>query len=244
MQYGTVRNHPPRPGPVPALAPFVPRLPGEASGNGMEDLGAPGATPSRAAGPESAGPESAGPESAGPTFAAIDFETANYGRDSACAIGVAVVRDGSLVESVHRLIRPPSRRFAFTWLHGIAWEQVADAPPFGTVWEEIEPLLEGVDFLAAHNAKFDRGVLAACAKRHGLPDPWRRFVCSMGVARRVWNFYPTRLSDVCANLDIPLNHHDARSDAEACARILLAATADGWRPPAGETRTQPAPDRA
>lgn len=238
MQYGTIQNHPTRPrlesGPVPDLAPFVPHFPGEPSRNTMEDLGAPGAPASR----------TAGPEPAGPTFAAIDFETANYGRDSACAVGVAIVRDGSLVQSVHRLIRPPSRRFAFTWLHGIDWEQVADAPPFGTVWEEIAPLLEGVDLLAAHNAKFDRGVLAACVRRHGLPDPGRRFVCSMGVARKVWNFYPTTLSDVCAHLDIPLNHHDALSDAEACARILLAATADGWRPPGGEARAQPAPDRA
>lgn len=238
MQYGTIQNHSTRPrqesGLPPDLAPFVPHLPGEPGRNTIEDLGAPGASPSR----------TAGPESAGPTFAAIDFETANYGRDSACSVGVAIVRDGRLVQSVHRLIRPPSSRFAFTWLHGIDWEQVADAPPFGTVWEEIEPLLEGVDLLAAHNAKFDRGVLAACVRRHGLPDPGRRFVCSMGVARKVWNFYPTTLSDVCAHLDIPLNHHDALSDAEACARILLAANADGWRPPGGETRTQPAPDRA
>ena len=234
MQYGTLQNHPTRPGPVSALAPFVPRLPGEASGNSTEDRRTPGATPSRAV----------DPESAGPTFAAIDFETANYGRDSACAIGVAIVRNGDLVESVHRLIRPPSSGFAFTWLHGIDWDQVADAPPFGTVWEEITPLLEGVDFLAAHNAKFDRGVLAACSKRHRLPAQWRRFVCSMGVARKVWNIYPTRLSDVCARLDIPLNHHHALSDAEACARILLAATAAGWRSPAGETHRKPPPDRA
>ena len=238
MQYGTIQNHSTKPRPesglAPDLAPFVPHLPGEPIGNRVEDPGLPGASPSR----------TAGPESAGPTFAAIDFETANYGRDSACAVGVAIVRDGSLVQSVHRLIRPPSSRFAFTWLHGIDWEQVADAPPFGTVWEEIEPLLEGVDLLAAHNAKFDRGVLAACVRRHGLPDPGRRFVCSMGVARKVWNLYPTTLSDVCARLDIPLNHHDALSDAEACARILIAASADGWRPPGGETRAQPAPDRA
>lgn len=238
MQYGTIQNHSTRPRPesglAPDLAPFVPHLPGEPIGNRVEDPGLPGASPSRMA----------GPESAGPTFAAIDFETANYGRDSACSVGVAIVRDGSLVESVHRLIRPPSSRFAFTWLHGIDWEQVADAPPFGTVWEEIESLLEGVDLLAAHNAKFDRGVLAACVRRHGLPDPGRRFVCSMGVARKVWNLYPTTLSDVCARLDIPLNHHDALSDAEACARILLAASADGWRLPGGEARMQPVPDRA
>ncbi|MFA5187667.1 MAG: exonuclease, partial [Patescibacteria group bacterium] len=38
---------------------------------------------------------------------------------------------------------------------------------------------------------------------------------------------PTKLPDVCRRLKIPLNHHDAASDAEACARIVMAAMQDG-----------------
>jgi DNA polymerase-3 subunit epsilon len=49
------------------------------------------------------------------------------------------------------------------------------------------------------------------------------------LARRVWGIYPTRLSDVCRRLGIPLRHHDAASDAEACARIVIAA-GGGARP--------------
>ena len=236
MQYETLNEQTTSPGPEPGLAPapapLAPHLPGEPGGNTIEGPGAPGAPPSAAP----------GSEAGGPTFAAIDFETADYQRDSACSIGVAIVRDGSLVQSVHRLIRPPRQEFLFTWLHGLAWEQVADAPPFGSVWREIEPLLEGVDFLAAHNAGFDRSVLAACSKGCDPPLSGRRFVCSMRVARKVWGIHPTRLSDVCARLDIPLNHHHALSDAEACARILLAATAKGWRPPDAETLPQPVAD--
>lgn len=183
-------------------------------------------------------------ESTGPIFAAIDFETANRYKDSACAIGVAIVQGGRIVHSVHRLIRPPSRWFIFTWVHGIVWKQVEEAPPFGTVWQEIAPLLEGVDFLAAHNAPFDRGVLEACLKRYRLPVPKQPFVCSVQVARKVWNLRPTSLSDVCAHLDIPLNHHHALSDAEGCARVLLAAIAEGWHPPDREPQTPQGPDPA
>lgn len=179
-------------------------------------------------------------ETAGPTFAAMDFETANVFPDSACSIGVAIVRDGRIAHSVHRLIRPPRRWFMFTPVHGIVWKQVEDAPPFGTVWQEIAPLLEGVDFLAAHHASFDQRVLTACLKRHRLPAPELPFVCSLKVAREVWGgFRRNRLSDVCARLDIPLNHHHALSDAEGCARILLAATDKGWRPPEREPQPQP-----
>lgn len=189
--------------------------------------------------PPAAPPPAARADSTGPTFAAIDFETANIFRDSACSIGVAIVRGGRISHSTHRLIRPPSSWFKFTRIHGIVWNQVEDAPPFETVWKEIAPLLEGVDFFAAHNASFDRSVLRACLKRSHLPVPKQPFVCSVRVARQVWGIRPTRLSNVCAHLDIPLNHHHALSDAEGCARILLAATEKGWRPPEREPQTQP-----
>jgi DNA polymerase-3 subunit epsilon len=54
-----------------------------------------------------------------------------------------------------------------------------------------------------------------------MPDiPFR---CSMVTARRTWGIYPTKLPDVCRHLRISLNHHDASSDAEACARIMMRA---------------------
>jgi DNA polymerase-3 subunit epsilon len=45
----------------------------------------------------------------------------------------------------------------------------------------------------------------------------------MQVARQTWGVRPTKLPDVCRFLGIPLKHHDALSDAEAAARIVLAA---------------------
>jgi len=52
-------------------------------------------------------------------FVAIDFETADHGADSACAVGLVRVRDGRIAEQVTQLIRPPRQQFAFTWVHGI-----------------------------------------------------------------------------------------------------------------------------
>jgi DNA polymerase-3 subunit epsilon len=43
------------------------------------------------------------------------------------------------------------------------------------------------------------------------------------LARQTWRLYPTKLPNVCNYLGIPLDHHNAASDAEACARIVLAA---------------------
>ena len=43
-------------------------------------------------------------------FVAIDFETANHSRDSACSIGIAVAEGGRIVALEQRLIRPPTLR--------------------------------------------------------------------------------------------------------------------------------------
>jgi DNA polymerase III subunit epsilon len=160
-------------------------------------------------------------------FAAIDFETADYGRDSACAIAVIVADKGEIVEKRAALIRPPRTEFLFTWLHGIDWGMVEREQPFGPLWPTLSGLFDGVEFIAAHNASFDRGVLRACCAMAGIEPPACRFLCTMKLARRVWGLYPTKLSDVCNHFGFPLNHHDAESDALACARIVLEAGATG-----------------
>jgi DNA polymerase-3 subunit epsilon len=157
------------------------------------------------------------------SFVAIDFETADRGPDSACAVGLVRVVGAEIVERTHFLIRPPRQAFQFTYVHGITWAHVAKEPTFADLWPRIDAQLRGVDFVAAHNASFDRSVLRACCEQARLPLPELRFECSMRLARTAWNLWPTKLPDVCRHLGISLRHHDALSDAEACALIVLAA---------------------
>jgi DNA polymerase-3 subunit epsilon len=128
-----------------------------------------------------------------------------------------------IVARCMRLIRPPRQSFQFTYIHGIRWADVAREPPFGPVWAEMQGLLKGASFLAAHNASFDRSVLRACCARAGIQEPTLPFECTVRWARKAWGLYPTNLPAVCRHLDLPLRHHDAASDAEACARIMMAA---------------------
>ena len=100
-------------------------------------------------------------------FVAIDFETANYQPDSACAVGLVKVVGGEIVDKAVHLIRPPTKQFVFTYVHGLTWKDVAKSDDFGTLWPKLEPFLEGAQFLAAHNASFDKGVLHACCAGYG-----------------------------------------------------------------------------
>lgn len=161
-------------------------------------------------------------------FVAIDFETADNGRDAACSVALVVVKGGRVVDSISRLIRPPRRRVMYTEIHGLTWEDVKDAPDFAGVWPDLAEAVAGAGFLAAHNASFDRRVLEGCCAAYGLPIPAKPYLCTVQLARDVWNLRPTKLPDVCRHLCLTLNHHDALSDATACANIVLAAVEEGY----------------
>lgn len=157
------------------------------------------------------------------TFVAIDFETADSGRDSACAVALVRVEQGQIVRRVAKLIRPPRSSFPNAWVHGIQWEHVRNEPTFGELWPALREVFEGAVYIVAHNAPFDRSVLRACCGVANVAEPALPFECSMKLTRRIWKLESAKLNVICAHLGIPLKHHDAASDAEACARVVLAA---------------------
>jgi DNA polymerase-3 subunit epsilon len=160
-------------------------------------------------------------------FLALDFETATAQPDSPCELGIAVVR-GSVVREVRNwLIKPPQWPYFNPYnvaVHGIRPEQVAEAPRWREVWDEVAELLEG-STVVAHNAAFDMTVLRATLASQGLAHPTFRYFCSVGMARRVWPGHRSYgLGAMCALHGIPLKHHRAGNDAEATAELVLRAT--------------------
>ena len=152
-------------------------------------------------------------------FAAIDFETANGRRTSICSVGVVVVRGGEVVDTLYSLIRPrPNFYSRFTTaIHGLSYEDTAQAPDFADVWKQIAPRIEGLP-LVAHNSPFDEGCLRAVFELYGMPYPGYRFYCTCRASRRTFgSSLPNhQLHTVSAACGFDLaNHHHALADAEA-----------------------------
>lgn len=167
-----------------------------------------------------------------PSYVAIDFETANESRDSACAIGVAVMENGRVAHSFQRLIRPPTDYFS-EWnfrVHGIHWKDVASEPEFPDVWADVQECIGRASYFVAHNAGFDQDVLAACCDSYGLASPDTDFICTIEAASSIWDLDCYKLPRVCEFLRIPLSHHNAQSDAAASASILIKALEHGFSP--------------
>lgn len=158
---------------------------------------------------------------------AMDFETANFGAESACALSLVKIENDQITNERNFLIKPPNKNFRFTYLHGIHWRDVENSPTFGECYDEICGFLEGAQFFAAHNAPFDRGVLRACCDYWGLEFPRRPFLCTLKGARKFLRLPKNSLDFVCSHLKIPLLHHNAASDARAAARILIHLSSIG-----------------
>ena len=158
-------------------------------------------------------------------IAVIDFETANYSRASACALGIAVIENGAVTVRDETLIKPPAEcgwfRDDFIDIHGITPEDVRAAPTFDAVFAAFRPYLEGA-VIAAHNAPFDMGVLGALLDCYHIPFACEG-LCTLRFARHAWPALCSHsLSALAAHLGVPLDHHHAGSDAYAAACILLA----------------------
>lgn len=153
-------------------------------------------------------------------FIAIDFETANYYHDSACAVSIIKVENRKIISKTTYFINPGTKWFHFTE-HGITYKDIQFEPTFDKIWPKIRPLFRGIDFIAAHNAGFDKSVLEKCCKKYGIDPPKKPFICTKNLSKSVWGIKPTRLSDVCAYHKIPLKHHQVDSDALACAKIMI-----------------------
>ncbi len=152
----------------------------------------------------------------------IDFETANPSPTSACSVGYVVLRDFKIVhESVH-LIRPPSDQFFFTHIHGITWARVRNEPTFEEIWNRfLGPWHSRSSLLVAHNVSFDERVLRSTARHWGIEVPRLETECTVKQARYRLGIRPANLSNVSRELGIPLNHHEALSDARASAMIHI-----------------------
>ncbi len=160
-------------------------------------------------------------------FVAIDFETATAKRNSACSVGIVTVSNGVIVEEYHTLIQPPNNEYNWrnVQVHGITEIDTFNAPNFGDVYHEIKNRLRG-NLVIAHNESFDRSVLKNTMVEFGidyldidLPEKWE---CTMKIFKSK-GYVPAKLDACCAKHGIQLQHHDALSDARACAKLYMVA---------------------
>lgn len=149
------------------------------------------------------------------SFTAIDFETAQAKRNSICQIGLIRVENGTVTATKNILVQPPGNDYYFmnTEIHGITPHMTRTSPTFDRVWHLIEPFIRDQN-VVAHNGAFDFSCLRITLEHYRLATPEFNSHCT-------FKLYKKALKPLCLMYGIELKHHDALSDAMACARLFM-----------------------
>ncbi|KRK63784.1 Exonuclease RNase T and DNA polymerase III [Companilactobacillus tucceti DSM 20183] len=162
-------------------------------------------------------------------FVAMDFETANGHRTSACSLALVLVRNSQIVDSFYTLINPLENFSPRNiQIHHIRPQDVQDAPTFDKIWPHIKPLFDTSHLVVAHNASFDNSVLKNTLTNFGILPPKYLTIDTVKTSRKFYPDLPNhKLDTVSRNLQIDLeHHHNALDDSVACAKILLKTEQD------------------
>jgi len=153
-------------------------------------------------------------------FIAIDFETANPKRVSACALGYAKVFNCKIIETNGYLIKPVGGHAPFqSKIHGIKERHTFDKPAFVELFPKIQDIFKYP--LVAHSL-FDKQVLNALSEHFNLGLSFEYIDSSSIAKKQLPNLKNSKLKTLVKHFEIPpFKHHDPTEDAIACAKIFL-----------------------
>ena len=157
-------------------------------------------------------------------YIAIDFETANSNKDSACAIGIVGVENDKVAFEKYFLINPETYFDPYNvTIHNITEDDVKESPNFKEVWNEIKKYFNGI--VIAHNAMFDLNVLKALIEKYDLDVPDIKIGCTLRISQKLWKdkLPNCKLNTISSYLEVEHNHHNALSDAYVCYKIIERA---------------------
>jgi DNA polymerase-3 subunit epsilon len=154
------------------------------------------------------------------SFIAVDFETANPKRVSACSIGYARVSNGEIAESKGYLIKPVGGHAPFqTKIHGIKEEDTSDKPDFKELLSEIEDIF---NYPLVGHSLFDKQVLNSLSDHFDLNLNFDYSDSSAIAKAKLPDLKNHKLKTLVKHFDLPkFKHHDALEDAISCAKIYL-----------------------
>jgi DNA polymerase III subunit epsilon len=130
-------------------------------------------------------------------------------------VGFVRVENQVITEQLSILVQPPDNYYwnNFIDIHGIYPELTANAPTFDKIWHQIEPFIKNQNVVAHNGFAFDFHCLKQTLDYYEISSPEFTGHCT-------YRIYGDNLASLCCQHKINLNHHDALSDAKACAQLF------------------------
>jgi exodeoxyribonuclease X len=158
------------------------------------------------------------------SYAVVDVEGNGQQPPDLVELAVVPIVDGEVGEPRSWLVKPDrSIKYFATRIHGITTHDVADAPSFDTIADEVRASLD-VSALVAHNAHVDIGVLRRHLPKWDVPEVFD----TLKLAKRLLPGQPgyrlgmlVRALDLAEGLSDDLTPHRAAYDALVTARLFV-----------------------
>lgn len=157
-------------------------------------------------------------------FGVVDLETTGLGEDArTLEIGLVVQSGGRILERFESFVDSGVPvPWGITRLTGIDSEALEGAPDECVALSRLERVLRanGVEWLVAHNAPFDRRFLERGWRRADVSQPLPPIACSLRLARRLIRAKSYALGSLASQLSLPpQRRHRALGDAETAAAL-------------------------
>lgn len=158
-------------------------------------------------------------------FVALDVETWNGRTGSVCAVGLAVVRGGVVVDEYEALCHPAAELGEADYAHmAVNHLQLGDiyhAQPFTHLLETVSAFVGDLP-VVAHRAPLDARHLARACEVAGVEAPAWEWHCTEAIARKALDLTSWALPDVAAALSLPrFSLHQSGAEARSTAAVLL-----------------------
>lgn len=169
-------------------------------------------------------------------YIAIDFETANMYKNSACSVGLVRFINGKETDSCYSLIHPAKMYFIPEWteqIHHISYNDVQDKPYFPEIWDTmVMPFINqtpGIPLVAHNGYMFDIPVIKDCCSYYGMEIPKLDYFDSLIIAKKTWPELDShKLTQLGEYFGIEYLAHDALEDSKTCGQIIKFA-AEKWK---------------
>jgi DNA polymerase-3 subunit epsilon len=155
-------------------------------------------------------------------FCIVDIET-NGGKPTnsqIIEIGAVKYQNGKIIDQYESLVYANDIPQYIQEVTNITPSMLEDAPSLNTVLEEFKIFLED-DVFVAHDVKFDYKYISHSMQMHNLGKLNNRSLCTIDLAKKVFESEKYGLSSLKELLNIDVdNHHRALSDAISSMYIL------------------------
>jgi DNA polymerase III subunit epsilon len=159
-----------------------------------------------------------------PTLAFLDTETTGLSPwfgDRICEIAILRCQGNEILSSFATMVNPQrSLSPGAARVNGLTTDDLADAPLFGSIADQVETLLEDA-ILVCHNAPFDLSFVTSEFNRLGRSLPTLEMIDTLQLARAYFNFASNGLQAIANALSIERSGaHRALADVLTTRAVL------------------------